>query len=185
MGENPASHPITREWYGKAEEYQPKPGRKYDWVWDYAKFRFGLASDNQRYIENKIVTTFKLLLAVLAGYGTVFSFFVSQHVTLSKSAYGLGMASIVALVLSAVLLWKGFNPLDHLYPIKEEAALWCIDDHDEQQDCRANMSLAMTATIEVERQAASVKARWLTYGCWALGLSALLFIFALASEVHQ
>jgi hypothetical protein len=183
MGSNPKDNPITNEWYSKADAYHPKAGRDYGWVWDYSKFRLQLACGNQRYIEEKVITAFKLLLVILAGYGTVFSYFVSQKVILSVPSYLCGIGSVIVLIVAAVLMWHGFNPLDHLYPIKEEAALVCIDDHNSDQDCRANMSLAMTASIEVERRAIDEKAKWLKRGCVTLGVSVLLFTFAICFQM--
>jgi len=177
-------HEITKKWYGAAEDFKPKVDRDYSWVWEYAKFRFDWACSNGRYIEDKAMNLFKFLLAIAAGFGAAISFLVSQKVVLTPWSYGFGILALLALLASGVGLLITFDPSDHLYPIEEEAALMCIDAHSPDEDCHANMSLAMTASTEFERQASNKKAKWLRWGLAASCASIVLFILALFLEIH-
>ena len=44
---------VEKEWYDKANSYQPQPGKNYGWVLDYAKFRLKFTFGNARYLEEK------------------------------------------------------------------------------------------------------------------------------------
>ena len=178
-------HESTRKWYGAADRFEPLPDHNYSWVWEYAQFRFQWACGNSRYLEEKAITLFKLVLSIAGGYGAVISFLISRKVSLTFPCYALGIVALVALAASAVALLVAFDPLDHLYPIEEEAALDCIGAHEPNEDCKANMALAMTASIEFERIAANPKAKWLRLGLGASCASIVLFILALSYQVQM
>jgi hypothetical protein len=169
--------PITKEWYGKAQRFVPVEGINYGWVWDYAKFRFEWACGNGRYVEDKAMSLFKFLLTIVAFIGASISFLVAQHVTLTSASYVCGLLTVGTLALAAVCLLKTFDPADHLYPVEEEAALLCSSNA--KEDGRANMSLAMTASIEFERTSISGKAKWLKWGLGMACTSIILFILSL------
>jgi len=177
-------HEITEKWYGAADDFKPKTKRDYLWVWEYSKFRFEWACSNGRYIEDKAINLFKFLMAIAAGFGALISFLVSQKAVLTPWSYGLGLLALLALVISGISLLITFDPSNHLYPIKEQAALECIDAHGPDEDCHGNMALAMTASIEFERQAINNKAKWLRIALGAACASIGLFIFALFFELH-
>jgi hypothetical protein len=174
QGRRNLMHPITDEWYGKADNYSPQPGKDYAWVLEYAKFRFEWACEKGRYIQEKAVTLFKLLLSLAAGVGAVFSFLISRGATFKLWGVGCAALGIASLVGAVAVLLLVFDPADHLYPIKEVAALEYIDRGALDQDARANLSLTLTASTEFERQATNRSARCLRVGI-ALAWSALFF----------
>lgn len=176
-------HELTDKWYGAADRFEPQPDRDYSWVWDYAKFRFEWACKNSRYLEEKAITLFKFDLAIAGGFGAVISFLISQRLGLAFPCFALGILALLALTASAVALLMTFDPQDHLYPIEEEAALQCMAAHETNEDCRANLSLTMTASIEFERSASNKKAGWLRFGLGASCASIILFILALFCQV--
>ena len=45
---------ITEKWFGKANEFEPKPGTNYEWVWEYAKFRLAWATERVQHVEGKV-----------------------------------------------------------------------------------------------------------------------------------
>ena len=178
-------HQITKKWYGAAEHFNPKPDTDYSWVWEYAQFRFQWACGNSRYIEEKAMTLFKFVLAIFGGYGAVISFLVSHKVHLTIWSCILGLPALLCLTGAGLTLFQIFDPSDHLAPIVEEAALTCIDDHASNQNCRANMSLAMAASTEFEMRASTEKATWLRRGLVLSCFSVVLFILALSALVSQ
>lgn len=178
---NDFKSPITREWYNKAETFKPKPGVDYSWVFDYAKVRFNWACENGRYIDEKIVNLFRFNLAIAAGMGAVFSFLVSQDITLCRVSHWLLGLSILSLLISGTSLLGAFDPRDHLYPVEEETALLLIDRFNIDQDSRANMSLALNASTELERHSANDKGKYLRVAVLSSSLCVILFILGLFS----
>ena len=176
-------HPIADEWYGRADNYQPKPGAKYGWVWDYAKFRFEWACEKSRYIDEKSITVLKLLLALCSGIGAVLAFLISNRIQLQWPTYAFSLIAIVCLCLSGRRALRAFRPENHLYPINEEAALEYTDRNEVDADPMGNISLTLSASTEFERETTERKSRCLqraiVYASWSI----VLFILALFVEL--
>ena len=72
MGNARYQSSAAEKWFGKANQYERKAGKDYEWVWEYAKFRLAWATERVQHIEGKALEFLKLVLAsVAAGWAVL------------------------------------------------------------------------------------------------------------------
>ncbi len=105
---------AAEKWFGKANQYEPKPGTDYEWVWEYAKFRLAWATERVQHIEDKALEFLKLILAFGAAGWAVLT--VVLHVKLNEISNlpkWLGIVSFAVFLASVgFALWLTFRRND-------------------------------------------------------------------------
>lgn len=172
---------ITEKWYAMANSYKPKEGRSYGWVLDYAKFRLQFTFGNGRYIEEKSLELFKIVLAISAAGWAAFSWLMSKGVTLAWPVALLIGLSVISLVLASFYLLQAFGPSDRPVPLTEDVALRAIEQCEPGDGAIGIFCLTLTASTEYQSQLTCDKGRrmrralWLIYFAGA-GLTIALFL---------
>ena len=172
---------IQKQWFDKANTYEPKEGRAYAWVLEYAKFRLNFTFRNGRYIEEKALAVFKLVLGLAVGTWAVFTLLLSQGFIFTWPVKMGVVGGMVSLMISGLYTLRAFGPTKRLLPLTEDAALDAIDDADTPEGAMATFSLAMASSTEKQSEITNRKGQLLRVGlrftyAAILFLSLLLFL---------
>jgi len=185
--QNPGRYrsPITEKWFEKGNDYEPQQGKEYQWVWEYAQFRFTGAMETGRYVDDKSVTILKFASAVGAGAWAVFTFFESEgrgFVSVTVIPILLALACLLA---SSLLAAAAFNPANHLYPANEKVSLECADHYSDAQQAMAKSCWGLTASTQFEHQVITKKGKRLKWAMWLLAAAVLFFILSICAMVFR
>ena len=172
---------TTKEWYALANSYEAKEGRSYGWLLDYAKFRLQFTFGNGRYIEEKSLELFKLILAIAAVGWAAFSWLQSKGTLLAWPVETLVSLSVLSLLASGALLLKAFGPSDRPVPLAEDVALRAIEKYESGDRAIGNFSLTLTASTERQSEVTCEKGRQMRRALWLIyfavaGLTFSLFL---------
>lgn len=159
---------LTEKWYGLANSYEPLKGRSYGWVLDYAKFRLQFTFGNGRYIEEKSLELFKVVLAISAAGLAGFSWLLSKGTALAWPVEILIGLSVLSLLVSSVYLLQAFGPSDRPVPLAEDVALRAIDKYESGDEAIGNFCLTLTASTEYQSQITCEKGRRLRRALWLI-----------------
>ena len=176
---------VEKEWYDKANSYQPQPGKNYGWVLDYAKFRLKFTFGNARYLEEKSLGLLKFVFSVAFGGWAVFSFLLSRGMLIDWPAMMLIVFGGLCLLNSGWHFVKAFGPTARPVPLAEDVALRSVDSSESVDGGMENFSLTLAASTEYQSKLTSQKGKSVRRGIrWAYG-GTLLFILSLFWQVFR
>ncbi len=170
---------AAEKWFGKANQYEPKPGTDYEWVWEYAKFRLAWATERVQHIEDKALEFLKLILAFGAAGWAVLT--VVLHVKLNEISNlpkWLGIVSFAVFLASVGFALWAYLPTKRLLPVAEDAALRCADTYGESSKGMAKFAQTLSSATEYETDVAASKAKQLWLAAFFLSLALILFLCA-------
>ena len=150
---------TTEKWYALANSYEAKEGRSYAWLLDYAKFRLQFTFGNGRYIEEKSLELFKVILAIAAVGWAAFSWLLSKGIVPAWPVEILVGLSVLSLLVSGYFLLRAFGPSDRPVPLAEDVALRAIEKYESGDRAIGNFSLTLTASTERQSEITCEKGR--------------------------
>jgi hypothetical protein len=147
---------ITEEWYEKANAFVPKKGIEYDWVWDYAKFRFSWAEERVQRVDSKAIEFLKVIIVSIAGFWPVIKFLLprvgAMHPEITAAFIIL---SCLSLVIAGFFALLAYSPKNRLLPISEDVALSCADEHENKSEAMAKFCQVLAASTEYQLDTAA------------------------------
>jgi hypothetical protein len=173
----------AENWYAMANSYEPKQGRSYGWVLDYAKFRLQFTIGNGRYIEEKSLELFKIVLGISAAGWAAFSWLLSKGMVLAWAVELLICLSVVSLLVSGVYLLDAFGPSDRPVPLAEDVALRAIEQCEPGDGAIGIFSLTLAASTEYQSQLTSEKGKRMRRALWLIYFAGAGFILSLFLQV--
>lgn len=177
--------PQVKFWFNKTNEYIPTKGRDYGWVWEYAQFRFSIASSARATIEAKSLEVLKFVSVIAAGAWAVFEFATAKGRAAGWPARDSLLLASIFLLLAGGLALAAFGPAEHIWPVQEDKALGFADMYLDEREAKAKISLALAASSAHEVDLVSKKGKRLRCALISLILAALFFIIPLAAEVFR
>jgi hypothetical protein len=178
-GKGETMRKTTKEWYALANSYEAKEGRGYAWLLDYAKFRLQFTFGNGRYIEEKSLELFKVILAIAAVGWAAFSWLLSKGIVLAWPVEILISLSVLSLLASGALLLKAFSPSDRPVPLAEDVALRAIEKYESGDRAIGNFSLTLTASTERQSEITCEKGKQMRRALWFIYFAVAGFTLSL------
>ncbi|MGH9377155.1 MAG: hypothetical protein ACRD1I_00015 [Terriglobia bacterium] len=190
--------PTAREWLEAGNKYEPKEGKKYDWVWEYAQFQFSVAENNRRSTEEKSVTILKFA-ASLAAFAwavlvfldplsdvyqrtmrvsarhEVFTFLNFRAVSFIRGTEYIVGATLVCLFLSALFAMLAFKPTIYFRPLDEKKALDYADSCPNEQYALAKFLFGLAGSSADRRKITAKKMKLLFCATVLLTIAVALF----------
>ncbi len=141
----------TKEWYAQIKKFEPVPERNYDWIWEYAKFRFDWSMEKTRYVEEKGTALLKLVFAITAALWVLFGGVLRSTDHISIFTLLLIAVGGFCLILSGGYALRASGPAEHVYPKSEEEAVGYANFYHEQTAALGNFCLQLADSTEQER----------------------------------
>jgi len=177
--EKPKYRTATAEkWFGKANQFEPKAGTNYQWVWEYAKFRLAWATERVQHMEGKALEFLKVILALGAAAWAVLTAFHVSLTGLPLWSLWLGRMSFLVFVLSIGLGLWAYLPTKRLIPVSEDKALLCADEYEDDSKAMAKFAQTLSSATEHEIDTAAHKAKLLWLAALSLASALTLFLIA-------
>ncbi len=170
---------ITEKWFGKANEFEPKPGTNYEWVWEYAKFRLAWATERVQHVEGKALEFVKLVLVCAAAGWAVLTFLKVRPSELSIITLGCLFISLELLVAAAVYALRAYVPTKRLIPVAEDAALRCANEFPAGSEGMAKFCQTLSSATESETKLAARKGGFILFAACSLTSAVILFLSAI------
>jgi len=153
-------------------------GRDYGWVWEYAKFRFGLSVSDTSKAQERASDLLKLTFYGFAAFWALFLyFFKERNLPLSVTFNFFIIFGLSGFCLVAGLCIYCLLPARKLLPYGEEVAIRFINQVPEHSpEAQTRFSLGLKMCSDFQEQAAARKSKFILAAFIFLAVSAgLLF----------
>jgi len=185
MTKSDFENPITKKWFDRANQFQPKEGTNYEWVWEYAKLRLAWAGERVQHTEGKALEFVKLVLGSAAAGWAVLTFF---KVTLGEFSILTVACLFVSLELLLAAAWfalRAYLPTKRINPIAEDAALRCANEYPGGTEGVAKFCQTLSPATERETEIAARKAEFVLCSASFLTVAVILFLSSVFLGVRR
>jgi len=155
---------------------QIMPDRDYGWVWEYAKFRFGLSISDTNKVQDRASSLLKLVFYGFAAFWALFLYFFKERELPLATAFNHRIVfGLAGLCIAASLCIYCLLPVRKLLPYGEEVAIRFINQLPERSpEAQARFGLGLKLCSDFQECSASHKAKVILAAFISLAVSAAL-----------
>jgi hypothetical protein len=141
-------------------------GRHYEWVWEYAKFRFNQSIDDMNRAQEKASSLLKLVILGFAAFWTLFVYFFKDSKVPLAAAFNYHiLLGLGGLMLSAAICIYCLLPVRQLLLYGEDVAIRFINETPELSPvARTRFALGLKLCSDFQERRATRKFEFVFVG---------------------